>query len=166
MVNLFAHSELQSASGEYVGVGDVGSAKPFPIECDVFYILIGVAEAVGNHCELSSIRQVYGGFRNLGRAQDVFSGYRINGIEAQGAEDVPCRHLSAVIIAAQTVGSGVIEAVEHFTNQFGGSARLACDGVEICHVVARLVAMGILSDESGHVAKCACLGSGGIEEKQ
>ena len=111
-----AHGEFESASGDDVGVGDVGTAKPFPIECDVFYILIGVAEAVGNHCELSSIRQVYGGFRNLWRAQYVFACGGVDGVESESAEDVPSRHLSAVVVATQAVGARMIETVENLSD--------------------------------------------------
>ena len=76
----------------------------------------------------------------------------MEGIEAESGEDIPCRHLSAVVVAGITARRGAIELTPHLLHQLLGAFRLTREVIEIDRMMTRLVAVGILSDEAAGVA--------------
>ena len=88
-----------------------------------------------------------------GCAEDEAAAAGLHLIESEGGEDVPCRHLSDVLVAAEAVGCGVVE-LSHDVAQLGcGLPWLSGVVVEVDDMVAGLVAVGILSDESADVGR-------------
>lgn len=100
--NLF---ENEFAAGEYVGVGDFHLFKLFPVEKDLvarFHLSAGI---LCDHGERFSARESQSRFGHLGRSENVFAAAWIDGIEAHRRENIPRAHLSAVFVAADSVGS-------------------------------------------------------------
>ena len=109
-------------------------------------------EVLRDDLQRLSARQGQFGARHLRRTDDVFATARVERIEPQGAEDVPRRHLSAVVVAAQPVGRRAVLGVEDLLDVFRREIGASEEREEVDDVVARLVAVGVLPDQSRHVA--------------
>ena len=86
------------------------------------------------------------------RAKHVLGRARIERIESKGREYVPCRHLPAIVVAGITAWSGIIERAAHLVHQLLRLVGPACKVIQVYGMVTRLVAMGILPDESACIA--------------
>ena len=86
------------------------------------------------------------------RADDVLCRTGIERIETQRREDVPGRHLAAVIVAGVTAGSGIVELAAYLLHQLLSAPGLTRKVIEIDGMVARLVAVSILADEPAGIA--------------
>src|SRR5664279_184004 len=91
------------------------------------------------------------GLRKRRAADHVIVGAGTDRIEAQGAENVPSRHLTAVVVAAQRVGLGAVLGSDHLMHSLLGLPRLAGVAVEVNDVMARLVAVPVLADAALNV---------------
>ena len=76
-------------------------------------------------------------------------------IATQRGQHIPGTHLSAVLVAAEAVGLASIEFVEYLVHILLRLLRLAEDGVEPGGMVARLVAVGVHTDEACNVGLLA-----------
>ena len=76
----------------------------------------------------------------------------VEGIEAESREDVPSRHLSAVVIACITAWRGIIELAAHLLDKFLCTPRLASEVIKIDCVVTWFVAVRILTNEAAGIA--------------
>ena len=112
------HLEHQFAAFHNVGVVYVVLLIALAVEVDFVYIELFFAQSLGHHCECLAAGQLEGDFRHLGCAEDVAAAHGVYGIEAHSREHVPGRHLSAVVIAAESVGLGQILGVEYLAHQF------------------------------------------------
>ena len=65
---------------------------------------------------------------------------------------MPCRHLSAVFVADDSLRLVGVEHILNVAHLLGSLPLLAGVRIEISHVMARLVAVGILSDKTRNVA--------------
>ena len=68
-----------------------------------------------------SVGKVQCDFGQLWSTEYVLSAYGVNGVESHSREHVPCRHLTAVVIAAKSVGQWAILGVEYFAYQLLGA---------------------------------------------
>ena len=67
-------------------------------------------------------------------------------IETQGAEDVPGRHLAAVVVAAERVGLVAVLRLHDLMHAVLRLPRLAGVAVEVDDVMARFVAVPVFAD--------------------
>ena len=81
------------------------------------------------------------------------SARRFNLIESERRKDVPCRHLTGILISGKSVRLHCIELIKHLTNLVGRLVGLSEHGIEIYYMVARLIAMGILADKTRNVGR-------------
>ena len=72
-------------------------------------------------------------------------------VETQSGEDVPARHLSTVLVADEAVGLVVVEIGENASHAVGTALGVVGEVVEPGHVVAGLVAVGVLAPTTGDV---------------
>ena len=105
----------------------------------------------GHHPERFSVTQLERELRKPGRANDVLIASRSNGIKAHGTENQPCRHLSAIFVAYQSVGFGGIEMVHDVAYLLLCFPGLSGKIVEVSHMMAGLVTVSILPYEAGDV---------------
>ena len=81
-------------------------------------------------------------------ADDVFATGWLYLIETYGRKNVPCRHLTYVLIAAQSVEIVLIHLVHGLAEQTGTLPRLTYIVVHVEHLMARFIAVSILTDEA------------------
>ena len=79
------------------------------------------------------------------------SASRCHRIETEGSEEVPCRHLTAVLIATDPLRSVVVQFIKDLARQLLGTGGATEVIVKEGKVVARLIAMSILPDKPGDV---------------
>ena len=79
---------------------------------------------------------------------------RVHLIEAHGRKDIPCRHLTTVFVADNSVRSVLVELIHDVANLFSSLPLLARIGIHIGNVVARFVAVSILANQTGNVCRC------------
>ena len=96
-----------------------------------------------------------GHLRQLRRTEDVAGRHGVDRVKSHRRKHIPGRHLTAVVVAAKAFGLRQILSLDDFAHQFLRALRLAGKGIEISHVVARLIAVGILANQARHVAKRA-----------
>ena len=86
------------------------------------------------------------------RADDVFCRAGIERIEAQRREDIPGRHLSAVVVTGIAAGCLVIECTAHLIHQLLSAPGLTGKVIKIDGMMTGFVAVGILTDKSAGIA--------------
>ena len=148
---LAAEGEGDDASVEQLGVIDIraqGIGASGHVEALHVDAVAGV-RLDGCRC---AVFQMDGCLLEVRRADSVGCLARAYGIEAEGAEDVPSRHLPAVVVAAESVGHGLVEQICHLMHHFCRAPGTSCSIEEISVVVTRLIAVSILPDESRDVA--------------
>ena len=94
------------------------------------------------------------------RSDHVFCRDRIDGVETERAEDVPCTHLAAIFVlckfntcdrpekadrtySGEAVDATVVVILRDFTDTGLRLGRRTCQGVEVGDVVRRLRAMSV-----------------------
>ncbi len=134
-----------------------------PVECCRPDIPVLARVVPGLDHTLPAVFQVDGHPVEDGAAGYILIGTRGYGIEAHRTEHIPCRHLPAVFVAAQAVGLVGILFVHDPAHEILCFPWLSGKVVQIRHMVAGFVAVGILPDEPGDVAllpsRKACGGS-------
>ncbi len=152
------HVKYQGAATHDIGIGDEFLVVGLSVPLNFIDIHVLCGEASRLHGEALSIGQLKGDLWQLRCAEDEFAAHRIHGIEAHGGEEVPGGHLAAVVVADQSVGFVPVEVggdLPYQSLRFPGAVEVV---VEVGHVVAGLVAVGVLPDEAGHVGEFAgCL---------
>ena len=145
-----AHFEAQLSALHQLFVPQVGLRIGTPVEPHPLDVSVLRGVVLGNDGERPA-RDFH--FRPVeqGRSEPVASARRLDLVHAQRREDVPCRHLPHVLIARKPVGRVVVERRQHLTYFIRRLPRLAQHRVEVENVVARLVAVGILADQSRDV---------------
>ena len=100
LVRLAAHREDELAAGHNLLVGDVGGVQRLAVERHRLDVAILVVDVRGLDGQCVAVLQVEDILGQVGRPEDVLAAGGTNGIEAHCAENVPRRHLSAVVVAA------------------------------------------------------------------
>ncbi len=102
-----------------------------------------------------SVSEFHGRFVKERRSQDKLVATRANGVETKAAQQVPSGHLPAILVTDNPLGSRLVHLIQQAAGPFLGFPRLAYVAVQVSHVVARLVAMRVLTDQSGNVYQIA-----------
>ena len=78
----------------------------------------------------------------------IFARERIDRVETHCGEDIPCGHLSTVLIATEPIRAVGVERRAYLMDEVSCLPGLIHIVVEEDHVVARLVALDILPDHT------------------
>ena len=106
-----------------------------------------------NNPERFALTNVHGSLIKEWRTKDITTSGRLNLIETQGRKDVPSRHLTHIFIATQTINIIMIHRIEHLADTRSGFPRLTGIVIEIDNMVAGLVSMRILSDQTRYIRR-------------
>ena len=87
-------------------------------------------------------------------------------IEAHGVEQVPSRHLSTVLVTTQAVGIVEVEGMEHLVHNLLCAPRLSHIVVEVGNVVARFVAVSILTNQARDIGRYEVTLQGRVSSKE
>ena len=101
------------------------------------------------YCECLTVRQFNAHFIEQRCSKLIFSAYWVNRVEAHCREDVPGRHLSAVLVAAKAVGGVAVHLAHNLRYILLCLFGFTCLVEQIRHMMARLVSVGILANHSG-----------------
>ena len=112
---------------------------------------VGSAGVVRPDGQGLAIRQPDDGLAEERCRQDILAGARADGIQAQRSQYIPGPHLAAVLIAADAAGIGGIGFRQDHAHELLGLGRSAGPAEQPREVVVRLVAVGILADDSANV---------------
>ena len=118
-------------------------------------IKILLAQSLGLYSEDIAVGHIERDARKLGRTKNITAADRIYGIEAHSREDVPSRHLTAIVVSAKAIGRGTILGVKYFTHKFRSTVGASGHAVEIDNVVAGLVAVSIVAKQSTDISHIA-----------
>ena len=88
-------------------------------------------------------------------AEDQLVAPRRNRVHAQSAPDIPGTHLTAILVAGQTIGQGRVQGVANAVDQLGCPVVFAHKWIQVSHVVAGLIPMCILANQAGDVGLIA-----------
>ena len=78
----------------------------------------------------------------------VLAGGGGDGVEAEGGEQIPRRHLAAVVVAAEAVGRGVVLITQDHADALLRFPRVIGPVIEIGDVVRGLVAVDVAADDA------------------
>ena len=140
--------EFKGAAANDVVVHNIGTRVGLAVQTGVLDVDVLVADIVGTDGKGLAVADVHRHFREQRSAEDVFATSRLHLVDAHRREDVPGRHLTNVLIAAQTVGGVVVEFAQRAADELSTLPGLAHIVIEVEHVVAGFVAVGILSDKA------------------
>ena len=90
----------------------------FAVEQDVVYVFVLGRNAIGYNGECLAFGQMKHNLWHLWSTEYILATDRVHRIETHCREHVPCRHLSAVVVAAESVNGGVVLCVENLAYEF------------------------------------------------
>ena len=135
------------------------------VDGDALDVALLIAQLGSREAQRATVGQSDGTLTEERRDQFVASTQGIYGIEAQGSEDVPSGHLTAVLVATEAIGLVGVELTEDTVREVGGLPRLARGVIEEDDVMPWLIAVGILPDHPrGEDGQFNMLRCGGGEE--
>ena len=124
-------------------MGDVVLRIGFAIEGDALDVDVLRRGFRRKEAEGLSVLQGQHGFAERGACQGVIRRTGADGIEAEGGEDVPRRHLSGIVVARQAAGSVEVFGLQDVAHCPLGLPRLSGVVIHERHLVARLVAVPV-----------------------
>lgn len=80
-------------------------------------------QTFGTYCQHFAMRQFHTGRREPRNPQRIFSRRRSHRIKAQRTEQIPGRHLSAVVISRQSIRPVLVMGIQDFRNTFPAPCR-------------------------------------------
>ena len=146
------HLEAQLPALHQVGMTDPGLRVGLAVEPNTLDIFVRSGVVLGRDREHTA-RDLHFGPVEERRSEPVASARRLGLVHSQRREDVPCRHLTHVLVARKAVRSGVVERREHLANLVGRFPRLPQHRIEVQNMVARFVAVGVLADQPRDVGR-------------
>ena len=145
-------------------VGDEVPVVGLPVPLNLIDIHVLCGEVQRFHGEGLSFPHLDRNFGQLRCTEHQFAADRVHRVEAHGGEHVPCGHLSAVVVPDKSVRFVLVEVGGDLPHQplclFGTVEPV----VDVGHMVAGLVAVGILAYEAGHIGEVAGRFLRGVEE--
>ncbi len=118
------HLKLQNPAFHDFLMGEVTPCDLFSVEGDLLHVTVFVADARRLDFKGLAVAETHLHIRQIGGPQHVLVAARTDGIEAHDAEDVPGRHLPAVVVAAEAVDVVLVEAVHDLAQPVLGLVRL------------------------------------------
>ena len=102
-IRLVAHLELNHSSSAKLGVGEIEPRVGYTIKQHALHIAVTDTQLGGLYYQMFAVRQSNIGLSHKWSPDDVLISTRTHGIETKRSENVPCRHLSAVVVAAEAI---------------------------------------------------------------
>ena len=112
-----------------------------------------LAIALGNHLERLAILQAHRSLREERATKDEHTVRGVHLVEAQRRHDVPSGHLTTVLITNHTLRLVGVEDILDIAHLLRGLPLLTGIGIEVSHMMARLVTMCILTDQTTDVGR-------------
>ena len=160
------HLEAQLPALHQVGMTDPRLCVGLAIEPHPLDIFVRSGVVLGRDREHAA-RDLHFGPVEERRAEPVTSARRLGLVHSQRREDVPCRHLTHVLVARQSVRPVVVERREHLADLVGRFPRLPQHRIEVQNMVARFVAVGVLANQARNVGRgLAALDHGAYREQR
>ena len=160
------HLEAQLPALHQVGMTDPRLCVGLAIEPHPLDIFVRSGVVLGRDREHAA-RDLHFGPVEERRSEPVTSARRLGLVHSQRREDVPCRHLTHVLVARQSVRPVVVERREHLADLVGRFPRLPQHRIEVQNMVARFVAVGVLANQARNVGRClAALDHGAYREQR
>ena len=110
-VGLRPHLEDQFPTLHQLVMREVESGDFLPVETHLLHITVRIAHLRCFDFQALAIAQTHFHIGQVWRPYYILVAARANGVEAHGGEDVPRRHLAAVVVATQAVDVVLVEAV-------------------------------------------------------
>ena len=120
----------------------------FAIHQQAFDETIAVAHPLGTHLNSTSVGQRNAEVRQIGSTNHILIAARTYRIKAQRRENIPRRHLSAIIVAPKATNIIAIHAVHDGAHPLLRLPGFLRPGIEVRHMVARFVAVYVSPDEA------------------
>ncbi len=114
---------------------------------------IFLAEILRLNNKSLAVREIKSELWHLWSTKNIASAHWVNRIESHCREHVPSRHLSTIVISAESICTREILCVEDFANQFLCALRLSSQSIEISHMMRRFIAVSILTNKTSHIRK-------------
>ena len=146
------HLEAQLPALHHVGMTDPRLRVGLTIEPNTLDIFVRSGVVFGRDREHTA-RDLHFGPVEERRSEPVASARRLGFVHSQRREDVPCRHLTHILVARQSVRPVVVERREHLADLVGRLPRLPQHRIEVQNMVARFVAVGVLPDQPRDVGR-------------
>ena len=108
------------------------------------YITVFIVYFIGADGKALAVAEVYLHVRQVRRSDYILIGAGGHGIEAHRSENIPGRHLTAVVVAAQSVDVVLIHLIHDLTYPVLRFPRFRSPGVEVRNVLAHFVAVHII----------------------
>ena len=159
-----AHFEFDGSATHNQVVGEVTFLIRLAVHLDRLDVDVLTTDGGSQDGEGLAIRQLQLDAGEHRRANLVLAANRVHGIEAHRAEDVPGRHLAAVLVSAETAGLVGVQLVHHLGGILLRLPRLLHLVVEVDDVVARLVAVGVLANHAGAEDRKLFVRIGGVSK--
>ena len=147
-IRLIAHLEVECTTIGQRGVRNIEFVIRLTIDTKALHVPTLVAHPIGTNGDGVAIGKCHAKIGQIGSAEDILIATGTNRIEAHGREDVPGRHLSAVVISAQATNIVAIHAVHDGTYPLLGLPRLTRPRKEVRYVMTGLIAMNVSSHQT------------------
>ncbi len=121
--------------------------KFLAVKFHALHIAVLVAHLRSLHLKRLAVAECQLRVRQIGRAEHILVCAGAHRIETQCCKHIPCRHLAAVIIAAEAVDIVAVHPVHDLAHPVLRLPRLTRPCVEIRYMVTRLIAMHIAPDQ-------------------
>ena len=125
----------------------------FSIHYHLIYIDGFLAPVLRGDIDVLSIAHCHIDSRQRRRTDIIVSARRTHWVESHAVEDVPRRHLSAIIVATQRAGTIAIELIDHSPHPLLALPPFTYIILEVGNMVARLIAVPVGSYASLYIAR-------------
>ena len=147
-VGLATHLEFYDTAFSQLLVSEVKAAEGLAVEFDAADVAVAVAHLRSLDYDMSAVGQGDVGIGQIGCAEDILIGARAYGIETEGREDEPGRHLATVVVAAEAAYVVAVHAIHNRAQPQLRLPRLRRPCVEIRYVMAGFIAVDITTYEA------------------
>src|SRR5882757_501861 len=121
------------------------------VECQAADVTILLIQIAGNYLETFAIRKVQSCFSYERTPNCILIRCGSNWIKAQCGKEIPCRHLTQIVVADEPIWSGFVLRVDDLLKTFLRAPGFTSIVVKIGEMMAWLIAMNVLSNHSCNV---------------
>ena len=132
---------------------DVRVLESLAIEASALHVDVLVGVVLCHDGEGLASAHVHGSLVEERRTDNEATANGVYLVETYRREDVPSRHLTYVLVARESVGLVEIHLVEHLAQHRSSLIGASCVVVHIYNMVARLVAVSILTSHTRHIRR-------------
>ena len=142
------HVEYQRPACNQVCMVQERFVKNFPVEHHGLDVNIPVGQTGGPDGKSFITGQADDGRGDAGAADGILGAARADRVESEHAEDIPCAHLSAIIVAAQPVWPVVVHGIYDLADALLCFPWFGCPVIKVSHMMAGFISVNIVPDKS------------------